>query len=149
MVMIRYQNGKNGAISAPIWLFLWQNRSMSRTDRAKASQLDDISKEILEQLQLDGLGLRSLLLGLLQLADVLDGLQQLFLRVIGEFGRAEPDDLAAPDLDELHGVGLGLLTNRRECVSVLFLDLVVDRGEAAGCLILATWSLPFAEHLRN
>ncbi|MBU6144009.1 MAG: Lrp/AsnC family transcriptional regulator, partial [Acidobacteria bacterium] len=27
---------------------------MSRTDRAKASQLDDISKEILEQLQHDG-----------------------------------------------------------------------------------------------
>jgi len=52
--MILYQIGKNGAISAPNWHKLWQNRSMSRTDRAKASQLDDISKEILEQLQHDG-----------------------------------------------------------------------------------------------
>ncbi len=52
--MILYQIGKNGAISASNWHKLWQNRSMSRTDRAKASQLDDISKEILEQLQHDG-----------------------------------------------------------------------------------------------
>ncbi len=54
MLMILYQNGKNATKSAPKCLFLWQNRSMSRTDRAKASQLDDISKEILEQLQIDG-----------------------------------------------------------------------------------------------
>ena len=52
--MILYQIGKNGAKSAPKRQYLWQNRSMSRTDRAKASQLDDISKEILEQLQIDG-----------------------------------------------------------------------------------------------
>lgn len=52
--MIRYQNGKNGAISPQNRPFLWQNRSMARTDRAKASQLDDVSKEILEQLQHDG-----------------------------------------------------------------------------------------------
>jgi Lrp/AsnC family transcriptional regulator, regulator for asnA, asnC and gidA len=52
--MIRYQNGKNDAISPQKRHFLWQNRSMSRTDRAKASQLDDVSKEILEQLQHDG-----------------------------------------------------------------------------------------------
>lgn len=54
MLMILYQNGKNATKSAPKCPFLWQNRSMSRTDRAKASQLDDISKEILEQLQIDG-----------------------------------------------------------------------------------------------
>ena len=53
-VRIRYQIGKYGSISAHFKPILWQNRSMSRTDRAKASQLDDVSKEILEQLQHDG-----------------------------------------------------------------------------------------------
>jgi len=32
----------------------WQNRSMSRTARTKVSQLDDVSKAIIEQLQQDG-----------------------------------------------------------------------------------------------
>jgi len=52
--MIRYQIGKITTISALKCQEMCQNRSMSRTDRAKASTLDDISKEIIEQLQHDG-----------------------------------------------------------------------------------------------
>ena len=51
---ILYQIDKFATISAAKCLISWQNRSMSRTDRAKASQLDDISKEIIELLQHDG-----------------------------------------------------------------------------------------------
>jgi Lrp/AsnC family transcriptional regulator for asnA, asnC and gidA len=53
-IRIQYQIGKFTTKSEPFWLKMWQNRSMSRTDRAKASTLDDLSKEIIEQLQLDG-----------------------------------------------------------------------------------------------
>lgn len=49
-----YQIGKFGSKSGPKWQKVCQNRSMARTDRAKASVLDDISKEIIEQLQTDG-----------------------------------------------------------------------------------------------
>ena len=49
-----YQNGKFTAKSIVNWQSMCQNRTMARTDRAKASTLDDISKEIIEQLQTDG-----------------------------------------------------------------------------------------------
>lgn len=52
--MIRYQKAIFNAKSAPYLAKMWQNRSMSRTDRTKASALDDVSKEIIEQLQHDG-----------------------------------------------------------------------------------------------
>jgi Lrp/AsnC family transcriptional regulator, regulator for asnA, asnC and gidA len=54
MIRNLYQIGKFTAISGVKWLKVCQNRSMARTDRAKASVLDDISKEIIEQLQMDG-----------------------------------------------------------------------------------------------
>jgi Lrp/AsnC family transcriptional regulator for asnA, asnC and gidA len=54
MVRNLYQNGKFGSKSGPSSQIVCQNRTMARTDRAKASVLDDISKEIIEQLQTDG-----------------------------------------------------------------------------------------------
>lgn len=49
-----YQNRQITTISEPKSPKVCQYRSMSRTDRAKASALDEISKEIIEQLQHDG-----------------------------------------------------------------------------------------------
>ena len=48
------RKSQNGSISPPRIPFDWQNRSMSRTARTKVSQLDDVSKAIIEQLQHDG-----------------------------------------------------------------------------------------------
>jgi Lrp/AsnC family transcriptional regulator for asnA, asnC and gidA len=48
------RKSQNGSISPPRIPIYWQNRSMSRTARTKVSQLDDVSKAIIEQLQHDG-----------------------------------------------------------------------------------------------
>lgn len=54
MVWNLYQISKLTTISASFCQKVCQNRSMSRTDRAKASTLDDLSKQIIELLQHDG-----------------------------------------------------------------------------------------------
>jgi Lrp/AsnC family transcriptional regulator for asnA, asnC and gidA len=48
------RNGVIQLISQVSWRKYWQNRSMSRVARTKVSQLDDVSKSIIEQLQQDG-----------------------------------------------------------------------------------------------
>ena len=51
---IGYKNGKNGTDSFAKSHLHWQNRHMSRIARTKVSQLDEVSKAIVEQLQVDG-----------------------------------------------------------------------------------------------
>jgi Lrp/AsnC family transcriptional regulator for asnA, asnC and gidA len=53
-VTITHQNGIFTTDSFVKWHFHWQNRSMSRVLRTKASQLDEVSKSIIEELQHDG-----------------------------------------------------------------------------------------------
>lgn len=105
--------------------------------------------EALKQVKLDRLGLGALLLGLLQLVDILYRVEQLLLGKVREFGSAELYDLPTPRLYDIQGVGLGLLADCGECFSVLFLYLVVDGGKARSGLLLATGSFSFAKHLRQ
>jgi Lrp/AsnC family transcriptional regulator for asnA, asnC and gidA len=54
LVTNQLRNANIGSISQAKNQKHWQTRSMSRTARTKVSQLDDVSKAIIEQLQHDG-----------------------------------------------------------------------------------------------
>jgi len=54
LVTNSHQNWRFTTDSFAKWHFHWQNRIMSRVLRTKSSQLDEVSKSIIEELQHDG-----------------------------------------------------------------------------------------------